>query len=105
MEKTFPKYAKINVEIQPWRVKNQAPEPPSLILSRFSQMFGMFPVSPPRIPPAIYNAKNAKNAKKAKKANHLQGANAKSATTKVCFITMAWAKKGGRRWSPPGGYN
>ena len=65
----------------------------------------LFQVSPPRIPPAIYNAKNAKNAKKAKKANHLQGANAKSATTKVCFITMAWAKKGGRRWSPPGGYN
>ena len=45
------------------------------------------------------------NAKKAKEANRLQGANAQSATTKAYSITMAGAKKGGRRWSPPGGYN
>ena len=42
-------------------------------------------------------------AKKAKKANHLQGANAQSATTKAYSTTMARAKKGGRRWSLPGG--
>ena len=55
--------------------------------------------------PKIYNAKNAKKAKKAKKANRLQGANAQSATAKAYSTTMGRAKKGGRRWSPPGGYN
>ena len=54
--------------------------------------------------PKIYNAKNAKKAKKAKKANLLQGANAQSATTKAYSTTMGKAKKGGRRWSPLGGY-
>ena len=53
----------------------------------------------------IYNAKNAKKVKKAKKANLLQSANAQSATTKAYSTTMGRAKKGGRRWSPPGGYN
>ena len=86
-----------------WRPRGSILDSLGSIFSKILHCF--FQVSPPRIPPAIYNAKNAKNAKKAKKANHLQGANAKSATTKVCFITMAWAKKGGRRWSPPGGYN
>ena len=55
------------------------------------------------MPPKIYNAKNAKRAKKDKKANLLQGANAQSATTKAYSTTMGWAKKGGRRWSPPRG--
>ena len=54
----------------------------------------------------IYNAKKAKKIKKAKKANLLQSAIAQSATTKAYSTTMGWAKKkGGRRWSPPGGYN
>ena len=54
----------------------------------------------------IYNAKNAKKVKKkAKKANLLQSANAQSATTKAYSTTMGRAKEGGRRWSPPGGYN
>ena len=57
------------------------------------------------MPPKIYNAKKAKRAKKDKKAYLLQGANAQSATTKAYSTTMGWAKKGGRRWSPPGGYN
>ena len=43
-----------------------------------------------------------KMVKYVKKANHLQGANAQSATTKAYSNTMAGAKKGGRRWSPPG---
>ena len=54
--------------------------------------------------PKIYDAKNAEKAKKAKKANLLQGANAQSATTKAYSTTMGRAKKGGRRWSPPGGF-
>ena len=57
------------------------------------------------MPPKIYDAKKAKRAKNAKNANLLQGANAQSATTKAYSTTMGWAKKGGRRWSPPGGYN
>ena len=62
------------------------------------------------MPPKIYNAKNAKtakNAKKAKKAKHanlLQSAT-QSATTKAYSTTMGRTKKGGRRWSPPGGFN
>ena len=91
------------LQVRFWTPQGSILEGLGLIFSNFLHCF--FQVSSPRIPPAIYNAKNAKNAKKAKKANHLQGANAKSATTKVCFITMAWAKKGGRRWSPLGGYN
>ena len=55
--------------------------------------------------PKIYNAKNAKKAQEAKKANLLQGANAQSATTKAYSTTRGWAKNGGRRCSPPGGYN
>ena len=50
-------------------------------------------------------AKNAKKAKKAKNANLLQSANAHSATTKAYSTAMGRAKKGGRRWSPPGGLN
>ena len=51
------------------------------------------------------NAKHYSNAEKAKKANHLQGADAQGATPKAYSTSMAGAKKGGRRWSPPGGYN
>ena len=60
------------------------------------------------MPPKIYNARNAKKAKEAKKdkkANLLQGANAQSATAKAYSTTMGRGKKGGRRWSPQGGYN
>ena len=49
--------------------------------------------------------KNAKDAKNAKNANCFRSANAISSTTKAYSISMAEAKKGGRRWSPPGGYN
>ena len=62
------------------------------------------------MPPKIRNAKNAKiaknakNAKKAKNANFLQSAT-QSATTKAYSTTMGRTKKGGRRWSPPGGFN
>ena len=52
----------------------------------------------------IYNTKNAKKVKKAKNANLLQSAT-QSATTKAYSTTMGRAKKGGRRWSPPGGFN
>ena len=57
------------------------------------------------MPPKIYNAKKAKTARKAKKAKLLQGADAQGVTTKAYSTTVGWAKKGGRRWSPPGGYN
>ena len=46
--------------------------------------------------------KMPKMVKYVKKASHLQGPNAQSATTRAYSTTMAWAKKGGRRWSPPG---
>ena len=49
--------------------------------------------------------KNAKDAKNAKNANCFRSANAISSTTKAYSISMAEAKKGRRRWSPPGGYN
>ena len=49
--------------------------------------------------------KNAKDAKNAKNANCFRSANAISSTTKAYSISMAEAKKGGRRWSPPRGYN
>ena len=49
--------------------------------------------------------KNAKDAKNAKNANCFRSANAISSTKKAYSISMAEAKKGGRRWSPPGGYN
>ena len=60
--------------------------------------------------PKIYNAKNAKTAKNAKKAKKAKNANllqsaTQSATTKAYSTTMGRAKKGGRRWSPPGGFN
>ena len=54
------------------------------------------------MPPKIYNAQNAK---RANRAYVLRGASAQSATAKPCSTTMGRAKKGGRRWSPPGGYN
>ena len=62
------------------------------------------------MPPKIYNAKNAKTAKNAKKAKKAKNANllqsaTQSATTKGYSTTMGRAKKGGRRWSPPGGFN
>ena len=62
------------------------------------------------MPPKIYNAKNAKTAKNAKKAKKAKNANllqsaTQSATTKAYSTTMGRAKKGGRRWSPPGGFN
>ena len=62
------------------------------------------------MPPKIYSAKNAKTAKNAKKAKKAKNANllqsaAQSATTKAYSTTMGRAKKGGRRWSPPGGFN
>ena len=62
------------------------------------------------MPPKIYNAKNAKTAKNAKKAKKAKNANllqsaTQSATTKAYSTTMGRAKKGGRRWSPRGGYN
>ena len=62
------------------------------------------------MPPKIYNAKNAKTAKNAKKAKKAKNANllqsaTQSATTKACSTIMGRAKKGGRRWSPPGGFN
>ena len=50
--------------------------------------------------PKIYNAQNAK---RANRAYVLRGASAQSATAKACSTTMGRAKKGGRRWSPPGG--
>ena len=56
----------------------------------------------PRMPKG---PKMLKNAKKAKKANRLQDADAQGATTKAYSTTKAGAKKGGRRWLPPGGYN
>ena len=46
--------------------------------------------------------KNAKDAKNAKNANCFRSANAISSTTKAYSISMAEAKKGGRRWSPRG---
>ena len=49
--------------------------------------------------------KNDKDAKNAKNANCFQSANAISSTMKAYSISMAEAKKGGRWWSPPGGYN
>ena len=58
--------------------------------------------------PAIHNSKhikNAKDAKNAKNANCFRSENAISSTKKAYSISMAEAKKGGRRWSPPGGYN
>ena len=60
--------------------------------------------------PKIYSAKNAKTAKNAKKAKKAKNANllqsaTQSATTKAYSTTMGRAKKGGRRWSPPGGFN
>ena len=62
------------------------------------------------MPPKIYNAKNAKTAKNAKKAEKAKNANllqsaTQSATTKAYSTIMGRAKKGGRRWSPPGGFN
>ena len=62
------------------------------------------------MPPKIYNAKNAKTAKNAKKAKKAKNANflqsaTQSATTKAYSTIMGRAKKGGRRWSPPGGFN
>ena len=62
------------------------------------------------MPPKIYNAKNAKTAKNAKKAKKAKNANllqsaTQSATTKAYSTTMGRTKKGGRRWSPPGGFN
>ena len=50
----------------------------------------------PKMPKRLENAKEAKNA------NQFQGANTMSATTKAYSITMAGAKKGGRRWAPRG---
>ena len=62
------------------------------------------------MPPKIYNAKNAKTAKNAKKAKKAKNANllqsaTQSATTKAYSTTMGRTTKGGRRWSPPGGFN
>ena len=62
------------------------------------------------MPPKIYNAKNAKTAKNAKKAKKAKNANllrsaTQSATTKAYSTTMGRTTKGGRRWSPSGGFN
>ena len=83
-----------------WCLQGQIPEPTTsnvgwqLPPGRLA--FWLLGSATPRQP------KMPKIVKYVKKANHLQGANAQSATTKSYSTTMAGAKKGGRRWSPPG---
>ena len=75
----------------------------------FSDMFAFvwnfYPRNPSKNLENAKNARNAKNAKNAKDANHFRSATTMSSITKAYSISMARAKKGGRRWSPPGGYN
>ena len=89
-----------------WEAHSSILEPPNLDFSEiFAYVWNVYPRNPSKNPENAKNARNAKNAINAKDANHFRRATTMRSITKAYSISMAGAKKGGRRWSPPGGYN